>query len=541
MKYRSIISDIFDGKLLSSVQCLTCNRVSTRVETFQDLSLPIPSKDHLVMLHGRNTPSGVTCTETVMPNDVGWVSWLFALLKSWFYGPTVTLHDCLAAFFSTDELKGDNMYSCEKCNKLRNGIKFSKVLQLPEVLCIHLKRFRHELMFSSKISQAVSFPLKGLDMRTYLHTECTSYVTNYELFSVICHHGTAGGGHYTCFASNAGQWYEFDDQCVTKVAAETVQSCEAYVLFYRKVITGTHEMKMKAREISKNCMSEEIVYISKQWFSRFNTCAEPGPIDNSDFLCHHGSVNPERAVAFKQLTVSLPKDVYEFLYKKFGGCPPVSTIHICPSCQALYKRLLAETEKFVQLNWEFQNQDEPPTHLLSMAWYTQWHNFVQKRTQDAPGPIDNSKINQSDPNSDYAEINEAIWNFFYVNYGGGPEILIKPLHKSNSATNLNESKLEDADEQKFVIPNLKKKEEAPAVNQNIYGHGEPMETDSLKDTDIENDMCTDQINDTTQDDSDKPNCNHVKPMTDDETSTDYKLSEYKETRKHRRRKRESTK
>jgi ubiquitin C-terminal hydrolase len=57
----------------------------------------------------------------------GWISWILAWLKSWFYGPVVTLHDCLAAFFSTDELKGDNMYSCEKCNKLRNGIKFSKV------------------------------------------------------------------------------------------------------------------------------------------------------------------------------------------------------------------------------------------------------------------------------------------------------------------------------------------------------------------------------------------------------------------------------
>ena len=35
MKTRSIISDTFDGKLLSSVECLTCNRISTRVETFQ--------------------------------------------------------------------------------------------------------------------------------------------------------------------------------------------------------------------------------------------------------------------------------------------------------------------------------------------------------------------------------------------------------------------------------------------------------------------------------------------------------------------------
>jgi ubiquitin carboxyl-terminal hydrolase 20/33 len=61
------------------------------------------------------------------------------------------------------------LYSCEKCNKLRNGVKYSKVLELPEVLCIHLKRFRHELMFSAKISNYVAFPLEGLDMRPYLH------------------------------------------------------------------------------------------------------------------------------------------------------------------------------------------------------------------------------------------------------------------------------------------------------------------------------------------------------------------------------------
>lgn len=128
-----------------------------------------------------------------------------------------------------------------KHTKLQNASFFNlQVLQLPEVLCIHLKRFRHELMFSSKISSAVSFPLKGLDMRPYLHKDCVSQVTNYELFSVICHHGTAGGGHYTCYALNNGQWYEFDDQFVTEVSAETVQACQAYVLFYRKVVSEIH-------------------------------------------------------------------------------------------------------------------------------------------------------------------------------------------------------------------------------------------------------------------------------------------------------------
>lgn len=48
--YRSIISDVFDGTIVSSVQCLTCNTISSRKETFQDLSLPIPSSDQLSIL-----------------------------------------------------------------------------------------------------------------------------------------------------------------------------------------------------------------------------------------------------------------------------------------------------------------------------------------------------------------------------------------------------------------------------------------------------------------------------------------------------------
>ena len=94
------------------------------------------------------------------------------------------------------------MYSCERCKKLRNGIKYSRVLKLPEVLCIHLKRFRHEFMFSTKISSYVSFPLEGLDMRPYIHPDSTDTNAVYDLIGVICHHGTAGGGHYTAYALN---------------------------------------------------------------------------------------------------------------------------------------------------------------------------------------------------------------------------------------------------------------------------------------------------------------------------------------------------
>ena len=45
----------------------------------------------------------------------------------------MTLHDCLMAYFSEAALKGENKYSCEKCKKLNDGIKYSRLLSLPEV------------------------------------------------------------------------------------------------------------------------------------------------------------------------------------------------------------------------------------------------------------------------------------------------------------------------------------------------------------------------------------------------------------------------
>lgn len=109
---RSIISDVFDGKLLSSVQCLTCDRVSTREETFQDLSLPIPNRDFLDVLHQTHSLSvqSLNAAETSARSNEGWLAWMWNRLRSWIYGPSVTLYDCMASFFSADELKGDNMY-----------------------------------------------------------------------------------------------------------------------------------------------------------------------------------------------------------------------------------------------------------------------------------------------------------------------------------------------------------------------------------------------------------------------------------------------
>ncbi|XP_032395949.1 ubiquitin carboxyl-terminal hydrolase 20 isoform X4 [Etheostoma spectabile] len=335
--YRSVISDIFDGSILSLVQCLTCDRVSSTVETFQDLSLPIPGKEDLAKLHSsihQNLPvkTGV-CPEAY--DSQGWITYIMdsirrfvvSCIPSWFWGPMVTLEDCLAAFFAADELKGDNMYSCERCKniffffyRLRNGVKYCKVLRLPEILCIHLKRFRHEVMYSFKISSHVSFPLEGLDMRPFLAKESPSQVTTYDLLSVICHHGTAGSGHYIAYCQNVinGQWYEFDDQYVTEVHETVVQNAEAYVLFYRK--SSEESLRERQKVVALANMKEPSLlqfYISREWLNKFNTFAEPGPISNHTFLCQHGGIPPNKYQYIDDLVVIVPQNVWEYLFNRW--------------------------------------------------------------------------------------------------------------------------------------------------------------------------------------------------------------------------------
>lgn len=40
---------------------------------------------------------------------------------------------------------------------------------------------------------------------------------NYTLKSVVCHRGAVDGGHYWAIIKEFGQWYEINDEKVTKL------------------------------------------------------------------------------------------------------------------------------------------------------------------------------------------------------------------------------------------------------------------------------------------------------------------------------------
>ncbi|XP_023388722.1 ubiquitin carboxyl-terminal hydrolase 20 [Pteropus vampyrus] len=485
-RYRSVISDIFDGSILSLVQCLTCDRVSTTVETFQDLSLPIPGKEDLAKLHSaiyQNVPAkSGACGDSYAAQ--GWLAFIVEYIRrfvvsctpSWFWGPVVTLEDCLAAFFAADELKGEwaelagvgllvhSLSVTQPClpgdqmfpkspprssegfscfSSLTNSVDKRKVVLCPspQILCIHLKRFRHEVMYSFKISSHVSFPLEGLDLRPFLAKECTSQITTYDLLSVICHHGTAGSGHYIAYCQNVinGQWYEFDDQYVTKVHETVVQSAEAYVLFYRK--SSEEAVRERQQVVSLAAKRETSLlrfYVSREWLNKFNTFAEPGPITNYTFLCSHGGIPPNKYHYIDDLVVILPQDVWEYLYNRFGGGPAVNHLYVCSICQveieALAKRRRVEIDTFIKLNKAFQAEESPGViYCISMQWFREWEAFVKGKDSEPPGPIDNSRIAQLKGSghvqlrqgADYGQISEETWAYLHHLYGGGPEIAIR--------------------------------------------------------------------------------------------------------------------
>ncbi|KAI6232416.1 Ubiquitin carboxyl-terminal hydrolase 33 [Aphelenchoides besseyi] len=252
---------VFAGTWLQHIKCLTCQHLSHTNETFHDISLSIPTQEQVEKMKEaieEFDSSAITDADS-STYEASYRSWLAGFANRWFFQPwfswlinfyrymfseSITIDDCLRAFFASDHLREDNMYKCEKCDKLRNGIKQCRIKTLPEILCIHLKRFRHDHMYNTKISTRISFPLHDLDLSPYMTIDDdeTPESTTYDLSAVVSHRGSSVDfGHYVayCYNQHDDTWYEFDDSYVRTVSEAEVQAAEAYLLFYQRRCNGS--------------------------------------------------------------------------------------------------------------------------------------------------------------------------------------------------------------------------------------------------------------------------------------------------------------
>ena len=203
LRHDSIIVDDCQGMHRSHLACPDCGNESVKFDVYSTISLPLPTNK-----------------------------------KS-----SVTLADCLKEFTDSEILDEENAWYCTKCKKHVCARKLITLWSTPDILILHLKRFRYEKcarggIVRNKVEDRVIFPVDNLDMTPYIMGPTSpSAPAVYKLFGVSEHTGcTANSGHYTATVRNSrdGNWYKFNDSHVGGTNGDSAITGGAYLLFYQR-------------------------------------------------------------------------------------------------------------------------------------------------------------------------------------------------------------------------------------------------------------------------------------------------------------------
>ncbi|KAJ3559571.1 hypothetical protein NP233_g11233 [Leucocoprinus birnbaumii] len=208
----TLVHKLFEGVLTSETRCLTCETVSSRDESFLDLSIDIEQN------------SSVTA--------------------------------CLRSFSASEMLCQKNKFFCDSCCDLQEAEKRMKIKKLPNVLALHLKRFKfqEDVQKNIKLAYRVAFPHELRLFNTVDDLENADRL--YNLFAIVVHIGNGPHhGHYISIVKSAGVWLVFDDDNVFPIPEGDIpkyfgdsNSGSAYVLYYQAVDVDLDSLGLKAPE-----------------------------------------------------------------------------------------------------------------------------------------------------------------------------------------------------------------------------------------------------------------------------------------------------
>ncbi|XP_067247033.1 ubl carboxyl-terminal hydrolase 18 [Chanodichthys erythropterus] len=158
-----------------------------------------------------------------------------------------TLESCINSFFQLQNLVDGEECYCDRCDQKQPSTHELKLVSLPPILCVHLKRFRNDHGFTRKLNSKVTFPetfntdVFATGQSENVANDSRRSDEHYSLYAVIVHLGSAMFGHYTAYIRRFQDqaWYYADDNCVQPATWADVQytykgSSTAYLLLYRK-------------------------------------------------------------------------------------------------------------------------------------------------------------------------------------------------------------------------------------------------------------------------------------------------------------------
>lgn len=185
----SIITEIFQGQLMSVIKCGFCSERAVACDCFLDLTLPIAA-------------GGIFSKSRLL--------------------------DCFRTFVAAGKIPE---YRCEHCKKTGKCTQEVSIYRFPKVLVIQLKRFRINGIKREKVTREISIP-ETLDLAEFCRYSLEKHC-RYDLYGVSHHKGSLTSGHYVADCFEEGNWHRFDDSSVSGITPPR-NSSSAYVLFYSR-------------------------------------------------------------------------------------------------------------------------------------------------------------------------------------------------------------------------------------------------------------------------------------------------------------------
>ncbi|XP_077224086.1 ubiquitin carboxyl-terminal hydrolase 26-like isoform X2 [Tasmannia lanceolata] len=377
---RTIVQDIFRGRVSHVTRCSMCGKdseASSTLEDFYELELNIKGFNNL--------------------------------------------DESLEDYLSVEELHGENQYFCESCGKRVDATRYIKLRSLPSVLNFQLKRcvFLPKTTTKKKITSAFSFP-RQLNMTRRLCDHSQSELI-YDLSAILIHKGTAvNSGHYVAHIKDEwdGHWWEFDDEHVSKLgihpfgegsSSSTAKSVTivqpACSQQLGSVANGNH-INIPSPDISiGNC--EEIFSSTDAYMLMYT---------HRDGKENRGKLVPGNS-----------KDVLPFHLLKEIEELNASYVSACQDYQIKKERevqnIMERRQEVRLLLSEAPVQSlEEPFFWISTDWLRQWADVV------TPPTIDNTPIQCLHGRVPFSKVgtmkrvSNKAWCKLLSKYGGGPEL-----------------------------------------------------------------------------------------------------------------------
>ncbi|XP_035792131.1 ubiquitin carboxyl-terminal hydrolase 31-like isoform X1 [Anopheles albimanus] len=120
---------------------------------------------------------------------------------------TLTLEQCFEHYTKAETLGQDNAWKCPHCQRYLPVVKTLGLWSLPDIMVIHLKRFRQQQLRATtqaaKLTNLVKFPLRGFDMTPHLARDL-SHLSQQTTQQQQQHH--QANGCYTAASSDTDNW-----------------------------------------------------------------------------------------------------------------------------------------------------------------------------------------------------------------------------------------------------------------------------------------------------------------------------------------------